>query len=340
MSKNQVIVKQKEIWEDSEDEYKMELESEVKNYEAQKRREIEEIEREEEEKITKFEEIQAIIGGMCEDMKNEHPNIENKLAGLIKKLEEQSNMVKEEIKGGGKKKKDKIIGKRLSELTEEERNLNPSKQSKFTKQQIAERLKNFSKVSKDELFDIIKKGMWIRYFKEENGVKLFRTGGFITHIDEEEHKYVTLISHHANNSFTWNMQIETMHSVYIPTRYVKAYRLKTMDKKYGLREGTTNFLNTWFVFDSKLMMKMETDNQNLIYIFYDKANHKLYAPTKKQTNKHVLEYLGIEAKVARLSLLKGLKQQLESPIQGIYIVNVVEKKDLQKIKKMKSRIKG
>lgn len=325
---NKVIVNTgKEMWEDSdEDEFKEGL-----------KKEIEENEQMEEEQLEGLENIQDIIKGMCLDMQKENPNIHNQLGGLIKKLEEQSNIVNQGIKGGKERKK--IIGQRLSSLTDEEIKKNPSKQEKFSKKEIAERLENFTKITKKEIFEIAKKGIWIRYFTNKDGVKLFRTGGFITNIDEE-HRYITLISHHSNNSFTWNMQLDTTHSIYVHTKNVKTFRLKQMDKKYNIFEGASSLLNKWFVFDYRLLTKMEIDNKNLIYIIYDKDNNKLYAPVRNQTNKKLLETLEIDESKFKIQLMNGLKKQLENPIDGIYIINVIEKSDLPKVKKMKSRIKN
>lgn len=327
---NNVVVQ--ELWENSsEDDFKEELEREIKESKDREQQEIEE----EEQQLAGFESIQDIIKGMCADMQKENPNIHNQLGGLIKKLEEQSNIINNGIKGGGRK---KLIGKRLSELTDEEIKQFPTKQGKFTKKEIAEKLKDFTKISKKEFFELGKKGIWIRYFTIKDGEKLFRTGGFIINIDEDK-RYVTLVAHHANNSPTWNMQLETTHSIYVHTKNIKTFRLKQMDKKYNMFEGTSSLLNRWFVFDTKLLTKMQIDNKNLIYIIYDKANNKLYAPVRKQTNKKLLEALDIEEKSFQVQLMKGLKKQLENPIDGIYIVNIIEKSELPKVKKMKSRIK-
>jgi len=321
-----------EIWENSsDDDFKEELEREIKESKEREQQEIEE----EQQQLEGFDSIQDIIKGMCEDMQKENPNIHNQLGGLIKKLEEQSNIVTKGIKGGGRK---KLVGKRLSSLTDEEVKQYPSKQGKYTKNEIAEKLKNFTKISKKEFFEFSKKGIWIRYFTLKDGLRLFRTGGFIINIDEDK-RYVTLVAHHANNSPTWNMQLETTHSIYVHTKNIKTFRLKQMDKKYNMSEGTANLLNKWFVLDFNLLTKMQIDNKNFIYVIYDKANHKLYAPVRRQTNKKLLEALGIEEKTFQRQLIKGLKKQLENPIDGIYIVNVIEKADLPKVKKMKSRIK-
>jgi hypothetical protein len=333
---DKVIVKaKKEMWEDSEDseDYKHQLEKEIKAGEDEVIKEQEE----EEKQLAGFDDINNFIKSMCVDMQDKNPNIHNQLGGLIKKLEEQSNIVQKGIKGKGKK--EKIIGKRLSSLTEEEIKKYPTKQGKYTKKDIAERLKNFSKISNEEIFDIAKKGIWIRYFKiDEDGSKLFRTGGFITNIDSEK-RYITLISHHSNQSFTWNMQLETTHSIYMHTKNVKTYRLKQMDKKYNMLTGTSCMLNKWFVFDISMVTKMQIDNRGVIYVIYDKKENKLYSPIRKQTNVKLLESLNIKEEDFKQQLLLGLKKQLENPLHDSYIVAILNKIDLPKVKKMKSRIK-
>jgi len=282
------------------------------------------------EQMGGFDSIQNIIKEMCQDMQKDNPNIHNQLGGLIKKLEEQADITKKIIGG-------RIKGTRLSSFTDEEKEENPSIQNKFTKKEIAERLENYSRISIDDIFDM-PKGIWLRYFnKNPNGSPLYRTGGFVIHKDPER-RYITLISRPSN--ITWNMQIETVYSVYAQAKHVKSFQMKKMDTKYKLLSGTANMLDKWFKTDVGMLSKMQSDDKDVIYIVYNKAHNKLYVPVRKQTNQKMIESLDIKEEIFKKQLLNGIKNQLENPISDIYIVGLLNKSDLPKLKKMKSRIKN
>lgn len=329
MDHNLIIKEEREDDVDSEENFRNELKREIQEAEAEE-------EKEKEIHIQNYQNIQDIIKSMCADMQNKNPNIHNQLGNLIHKLEEQSNIVKKGIKGGGKK-----IGVRLSALSDSDKLKFPSNQAKFTKKDIEERLAKFSRVSLDDLYDM-PKGIWLRYFihdPDKKGAIKYRTGGFIIHKDPER-RYITMISHHGSGSSTWSVQTQTAHSYYVHTKNYETFKRKQQDNKYKLFEGTSTMLDKWFTIKTNMLTKMQIDNKNVVYIVYDKSNNKLYAPTKRQTNKKLLELLDIEDKDFKTQLLKGIVKQLQNPIHGVYIIGIIDREDLPKVKKMRSRIKG
>jgi hypothetical protein len=311
------------------DEIKEELDEEVEN-----------LKQEIEEDREKFKGIGKIIRSICKDMSSEYPDEQNRLNKLLKKLDERAGLA-DKIANNGLQLGGKDKGVRLSSLENRVKSL----QDTFTTTQINEKLKKFKKVSMEELFDM-PKGVWCRYFlKNEQDKKKrgkYRTGGFIIHKDPEK-RYVTLMAHHNDNtphknSFTWNMQVKDCYSVYVTTKNVRAYRLKKVDKKYKLREGTATFLNKWFRLDPGVLVKFQS-GKGIKYVIYDKVEHTLYAPRGRQSNKNFLNVMDINQNDFKKQLTMGLKKQLEKPFDDLYIVTIVDKDDLAKVRKMKSRIK-
>jgi hypothetical protein len=292
------------------------------------------IDEENKEQIKEYDDSKNLLMAICKDMKNQNPEIGNELNKLINELHVNSDIV-DKIQKGGKR-----DGIRLSEV---EHN-HVSIQGRFTKEQIKQRLEKFIKVSIDELFEL-PKGMWVRYFiKAEDGSRgLYRTGGFVIHHDPEK-RYVTLIAHHNDHtpqrkSFTWNIQIDTVHSVYAMKNNVRKYRLEKLDKKYHLLKGSTNMFNKFMELDPAKLTLFNAKDKNMVYVIYDRVEHALHTPVRKLTNSTLLKSLGITKKEIMAKIKLGIIGQLETPIKGMYIGSIMDKRDIPKLKKLKSRIK-
>jgi len=309
-----------------EDEPCFHLEKKVKKEERDEKKE-------EADRIN-IEKLENYIKTMCSDMAKENPSMTNHLAHLLNSVTKNTDELKEKMKGG----RVPIIGTRLSSLTEDDIAQHQSLQNEYTTAEIQEKLKKFTKVSKRTFFEIATKGIWVRYLKREDGIDKYRAGGFITNIDPEE-KYVTLIAHHSNQSFTWNMQLDTTSHIYLHTKNVKTYRLKQLDKKYKLFPETSTFLNKWFVLTPIISAGLVNNTKGLTYIVYDIQDNKLHYPVRKQTNKDIINSLDITLVDFSTQINKGIKDQLEQPLYSKYVVGAVFKEDLDKVKKMKSRIK-
>lgn len=322
-----VIVKEKrEIWQDSDSEFDSE-EYEIKQVEQ-------EIAADERKNIEDYNEQQDLIFAICKDMKKKDPKMNDELNKLMEKLKVSAGIVDKIQKGG-------LDSTRLSQLEKRVE----TKQGNFNMKQIRERLKNFTKVKVDELFEI-PNGVWVRYFlKDDEGKRgLYRTGGIMIHKDPEK-RYVTLKSIHNPNSrnsetFTWNLQIDAHYSVYVTTKNVKTFRLSKMDKKHGFMKGTTNMLSKWFDLNEMYVELMKNNNRSIHYVLYDTMYNKLYVPNRNEkTNKKLLAVLGISQEEFVKQLMMGLKKQITNPLKKLYIVGLIKKDDVPKLKKMKSRLK-
>ena len=292
-------------------------------------------------KITQYNVLHEHVTNMMHDIykdmnKNDHDNDNFNI--LMNNLQKSCDIVNDINIGGNSKK-----GTRLSSLTDDEKKKYKSVQNKFSKQEIKQKLSKFTKISLDELFQI-PNGIWVRYFnKDEDGHKgLYRTGGFIIHKDPEQ-KYITLVAHHYTSpkkkSFTWNIQIDNCYSVYATTKNIRKFRLHKMDKKYNLYLGVSNMLNKWFIINNDLLNTMKINNNSVVYILYDIDEHILHYSSKKINNNKLLSNLDINLDDFNKQLLIGIKNQLNNPIKSKYIVGIIIKNDLVKLKKMKSKIK-
>lgn len=250
-------------------------------------------------------------------------------------LQKKINLFKQRVIGGAKEKK---LGTRLSSLSDEDRKKYPTKQGLYTDEEIALKLKNFTKISIDELFEI-PKGIYVRYFIDDNDEIKYRSGGFIIYKDEDQ-KYVTLISRHGTgNAYTWNMQIDTLHSVYAMTANLNAYKYKKIDNKFNLIPGTFSMLKKWFSIDSDMINGMKF-NKNIIVIIYDKNDNTFYYPIRKETTTSKLNSLNISNSQFKNALNVGIINQLKEPINDKYIIGLIDKENIKAINKMKTRIKS
>jgi hypothetical protein len=327
-----VLVKTRELWQDSDDDNEHGFNED--RYEMNKLKK--EIIQEDEKIIKEYNQSQNLILAIVKDMQNKNPDINDDLNKLIAELEENSNIVSKIQKGG-------VVGTRLSEIEPVHRV--DTIQGNFTHNEIQLRLRNFTRISIDELF-ALPKGVWIRYFlnNDMNGRGLYRTGGFVIHHDPDE-RYVTLIAHHNDNtpnkqSFTWNMQINTVHSVYALTKNVRKYRLDKIDELYHIPKGTSTMMTKWMEFDKLLLTRYIAKDKNIVVVLYDKMDYKLYSiNANDKTNIAVLKKHNMTNEQFIHQYKKKLKKQLKEPLNGLYIVSLISKTDLNALKKMKSRIK-
>jgi len=286
------------------------------------------------QQINDYNESKHLIMAICKDMKDKNPDIGNELNKLIGELQTNSDIVDKIQKGGARD------GVRLAQL---EHNV-ASIQSTYTRAEIRERLEKFTRVTVEELFQL-PKGMWVRYFikSDTGGRGLYRTGGFVIHHDPEK-RYVTLIAHHNDKtpqkqSYTWNIQIETVHSIYAMTKNVRKYRLTQNDLKYHLPKGVSNMLHKYMEYDSENYERLKENDQNMVIVVYDMADHAILTPIRKQTNTTLLKSIGVTKKDVMYQIKQGIPAQLENPLQGIYLVATINKHMIPKLKKLKSRIK-
>lgn len=259
-----------------------------------------------------YDNILKLINGICKDMKKENPNLNNNLKGLMNKLDKEMDFIQVDYK-------------------------KEEKEEKEEKQDEEDNLKNFTKINTEDLFKL-PKGVFIRYYTKENDIVKYNSGGFIIFKDPEQ-KYISFVSNHKKGKpITFNVQINTIHSIYALTENVKAYYLKKTDVDYNLVHGTTKILQKWFSIDNSLMIKMQSGDPNILYMLYDKIDNKLYIPSETQSNTDLLNYLDIKEILFKKTLMEGLTYQLKNPIHNIYIVGLIEKKDVSTLTKMISMI--
>lgn len=315
-----------EIWDNSDDDFDSD---EYEEKQLQHKIDIEN-----EKAIEEYNECNNLINAICKDMKDKDPQINDNLRKLMDRLQRSSEKVNQQ---GGRKKD----GTRLSEL----QNRVTTTQGNYTKAQIQERLLKFTKVKIPELFEI-PNGVWIRYFnKNDDGKKgLYRTGGFMIHKDPEK-RYITLMAHHNDKtpqkqSFTWNMQIANVYSVYVTTKHVKTFRMQQIDKKFNLLKGTTNMLNKWMNYNPIYEKLANANNKSVVFVIYDILSNTLHTPNKTyKTSLKLIESIDITLSEFKKQYSKGLKEQLKKPMDGMFLVGLIKKEDVDKLKKMKSRLK-
>lgn len=91
---------------------------------------------------------------------------------------------------------------KLQKLTE---NYNPKKKKNYNDSDIEKKLKGYKKLND---FDDICINSHIRYFKIENGIKYFRSGGFLK---QKHNNYIML----SNGKFIWSVQLDETNEFYI-----------------------------------------------------------------------------------------------------------------------------
>jgi len=326
---NKIITR--EIWDDSDDGFNSD--------EYEDKQIIRDIEEDNMKQIDEYKECQDLIYAICNDMKAKDPKLNDDLNKLMGRLDVSSQLVDKLQKGGN----NKNYPNRLSAVALEDRV--PSKQDRFTKEEIAKRLENYTRVKVKELFQL-PNGSFVRYFKKnENGRKgKYVTGGIMFYKDPEERFVTVKAFHNARNgggsAISWNIQMSTLHSVYVTTKNVKTFRLQKIDKKYNMRKGTANMLNKWMIYDPILVELAQTRDKSVSYVIYDITRNRLITPSKLlRTNMSVLDSIGMDENTFKHLVLGGLKEQIINPHDGTYLVGMILKKDIPKLKKMKSRLK-
>jgi hypothetical protein len=326
---NKIIVR--EIWDDSDDGFDSD--------EYEDKQIHREMEQENLKNVEEYNECQNLIYAICNDMKAKDPKLNDDLNKLMIRLDVSSQLVDKLQKGGNKQN----YPDRLSAIALEDRL--PSKQARFTKEEIATRLKNYTRVTVKELFQL-PNGSFVRYFKKnENGRKgKYVTGGIMFYKDPEE-RFVTVKAYHnarngGGSALSWNIQMSTLHSVYVTTKNVKTYRLQKIDKKYKMRKGTANMLNKWMIYDPILVDLAQRRDKSVAYVVYDITKNRLISPSKLlRTNMSVLDSIGMDENTFKQLVMGGLKDQIINPHDGTYLVGMILKKNVPKLKKMKSRLK-
>lgn len=278
-----------------------------------------------------------MILSICNDMQTHNPDLQDDLTKIINELRENTKIVEKIHTGGGLT--DSVT--RLSSISGVERI--PTTQGRFTESEIQERLERFTIVTTDEIFQL-PKGIWIRYFlKSENNPSargLYRTGGFVIHKDPDR-RYITLVSGHnqGKNSYTWNMQMTNVHSIYAMKKNVKKFRYDRIDRKHRFRPGVTGMLSTYLPYNQMLLKQWVQKDPDIRLVLYDVVEHVLYTPRPNQKRTSFLKKHKLNVEYVKQMITSGLEYQFENLTNGALVVGVIHANDLPSIRKRKSKLR-